>query len=151
VRAPSCDAGIIAAVCNGVQADAATDDRTPARNRQFSRPRPMSDAFTFDGLFDNESTALPSLVDDAAFLAELDRLEVRGISRPVATPLPARDANRWNLCPPRGVDPEPPVPQHPQSAAGVWLPILVGLSVGAAASAAVFHERVAQILVTLVR
>jgi hypothetical protein len=93
---------------------------------------------------ENESADSRPLLDEVALLAELDRLELRGISRPKAAATTPRDANRWNLCPLPGADPEARV--EPEAVnRRAWLPIVVGLCAGAAASAALFHERLASI------
>jgi hypothetical protein len=113
---------------------------------------------------DLSSTAFPSLIDDALFLAELDRLEgeplASPIARPVARPRPAepaadarvafepvipRDVNRWNLHPPPGVDPEPAVRDRASRVPAI-LAIAGGLCAGAAGAAVVFHDRLVQIV-----
>ena len=101
----------------------------------------------------------PSLLDDAAFLAELEKLEGgapasspgRSVhARRAAMPAPAdlvipRDVNRWHLHAPPGVEPAPIVEQR---AAGLpaLAAILIGLCAGAAGSAFVFYERLTQII-----
>lgn len=113
-----------------------------------------------------ESDAIPSLIDDVAFLAELDEmldapaLVARPIvarpvvARPVVAPPIAalvipRDANRWNLASPPGV--EPPERTVPRARPAAWVPILIGLCAGAAGSMALFHDRVALIVRLLAR
>ncbi len=107
-----------------------------------------------------ESTEFPSLIDDVAFLAELEKIEEESLAAPVARPVTARrwpaapsptglsiprDVNRWVLHPPPSVEPEPIVQRRP-SRLPTFLVILLGLCAGAAGSAVVFHERVVQIL-----
>jgi len=96
----------------------------------------------------------PSLMDDRAFVEELEQLEVRGVSRPLASPSSTpRDANanRWNERPPAGFACEAAAPQPRALLAQAWLPILVGFCLGAAASSALLHERVANIFGLLAR
>jgi hypothetical protein len=117
-----------------------------------------------------ESTDFPSLIDDVAFLAELERLEGEPLASPIARPIVQRpraqqaaaasalfepviprDVNRWNLhSPPPGVDPEPIVLRRPSRLAAV-LAILIGLCAGAAGSAFVFSERLVQIIALVAR
>jgi hypothetical protein len=98
----------------------------------------------------------PSLIDDAAFLAELEQLELPssvtgpGYARRAAMPAPvemviARDANRWHLHPPPGVEAAPSFPEQPSGPAAL-VAILLGLSAGIAGSAVVFYERLTQII-----
>jgi hypothetical protein len=110
----------------------------------------------------------PSLMDDAQFLEELDKVE--GTPLPAAVharepqpppPIPLRrDADRNRLRPegavaevrPRMV--APPValaaaaiePGPAGSLVPAFVTILIGLSVGAASSALVFHDRVAWLI-----
>jgi hypothetical protein len=127
-----------------------------------------------------ESKELPSLIDDAQFLAELDQVEgaaprasadrasrvalatgFTAARRPIATPStrprPAepvipRDVNRWNLHMPPGVEDDQPAAE-PGGASMIpaFLVILIGLSAGAASSIVVFHERVARIIALFAR
>jgi hypothetical protein len=101
---------------------------------------------------ENAAPPIPSMIDDdMVFLEEFDRLEVRGIPRPLVTPAAIpRDANRWNLYPLPGAA---PAPRAPRLSAGrsAWLPIGIGLLAGAAMSAAIFHERIALIFAHLAR
>jgi len=120
-----------------------------------------------------ESTEFPSLIDDVAFLAELEKFEADSLAAKVTRPVHARrpvtparldpmtalapprepviprDVNRWHLHPPPGVEPESTVRRRRPSKAPVLLPILIGLCAGAAVSAYVFSERLAQILALL--
>jgi hypothetical protein len=107
----------------------------------------------------SESADFPSLIDDLTFLAELDKLEGEALAAPVTRPVYARrpaapaliepvipcDVNRWHLHPPPGVDPEPAIRQRPSTLSAI-LAILIGLSAGGAGSAAVFYDRLTQII-----
>jgi hypothetical protein len=96
-----------------------------------------------------------ALIDDGTFVVELERLEIPRVRRPIAAPVAIpRAANRWNLHPPPGVEPERPMVRIEQRAAprsGRWTAILFGLCAGAAGATAVFHDRVARILELLAR
>jgi hypothetical protein len=111
----------------------------------------MRDSTEFD-----TPSEFPSLIDDAAFLAELEQLELPssltapGHARRAAMPAPvdpvvARDANRWHLHPPPGVETAPSFPEQPSGPAAL-VAILIGLSAGVAGSAMVFYERLTQII-----
>src|SRR6266851_1927990 len=109
----------------------------------------------------HESAEFPSLIDDVAFLAELEKLEGESaapVTRPVhprfpgapSGPVIPRDVNRWFLHPPPGVDPEPIV-QHQPSRVPAFLVILIGLCTGAAGSAAVFYDRLVEVIASFLR
>jgi len=109
----------------------------------------------------HESAEFPSLIDDDAFLAELEKLEgdsVAAVTRPVhprfpgasGEPVIPRDVNRWILHPPPGVDPEPIVQQRPSWVTAVVV-ILIGLCTGAAGSAAVFYDRLVEVIASFLR
>lgn len=108
----------------------------------------------------HESAEFPSLIDDVAFLAELEKLEGESapVTRPVhprfpgasSEPVIPRDVNRWFLHPPPGVDPEPIVQQRPASVTAVVV-ILIGLCTGAAGSATVFYDRLVEVIASFLR
>ena len=110
----------------------------------------------------HESAGFLSLIDDAAFLAELEQLEGKSAAAPVTRPVHARrpvgplepviprDVNRWNLYPPPGVEPEPKI-RHQPSRVSAFRVILIGLCAGAAGAAFVFSERLMQVIELLAR
>jgi hypothetical protein len=87
----------------------------------------------------------PSQIDDVAFVAELEQLELRGPSRAIVAP-PPRDANRWNHRPPSGVQPERRIAASDAVQQTAWAPILIGFGAGAAGAAALLSDRLALIV-----
>jgi hypothetical protein len=102
---------------------------------------------------------LPSLMDDAEFLLELEKIEGRPLPaapRPRPAAIAAserlrRDVDRYQLEPePRGAEPLDAAPadadEAPASLMPAFLLVLIGFSAGAASSALIFHDRVGRLL-----
>jgi hypothetical protein len=80
-----------------------------------------------------------------------DRQPERSATEELVMP---RDLNRWNLHPPGSGDAVDPIVQATASESAPAMTLLIvlsGLLVGAASSAAVFHERVGQIAALFMR
>jgi hypothetical protein len=105
-----------------------------------------------------QSNESASLIDDVAFLSELENLKGEPAARRVQArrgagpvePVIPRDVNRWHLHPPPGVDPAPTV-REGRSGGSAFLPILIGFCAGAAGAAAVFHDRLTQVIALFTR
>jgi hypothetical protein len=133
--------------CSGVQPGGGSD-ATP-RHETGSGSKDMNTSASRQHEPDERA-----LIDDATFITELERLEIPRVRRRVAAPVVIpRGANRWNLHPPPGGEPERRVRAVERASArsGTWMPILFGLCFGAGGAAVVLHDRVARILELLVR